>query len=97
MGDMSLVGPRPTLPYQVERYDDRQRRRLAIKPGLTGLAQVRGRRRLTWAQRIEYDLEYVEAQSPFLDLKILFLTLITLLRPGGGDGHPADDPLAVRL
>lgn len=97
VGDMSLVGPRPTLPYQVERYDDRQRRRLAIKPGLTGLAQVLGRRSLTWAQRIECDLTYMEAQSPYLDLKILLLTLIAVLRPGGGEGHPADDPLAVRL
>jgi len=94
-GDMSVVGPRPTLVYQVERYDDRQRGRLAIKPGLTGLAQVRGRNTTTWAERIEADLEYVERQSPWLDIGILLRSVLVVLRGGGVEGHPTDDPIAA--
>lgn len=93
-GEMSIVGPRPTLPYQVERYDDRQRLRLAVRPGLTGLAQIRGRNRLAWSDRIELDLEYVERQSPWLDLKVLALSVVAVLRGSGVEGHPTDDPLA---
>jgi lipopolysaccharide/colanic/teichoic acid biosynthesis glycosyltransferase len=70
-GEMSMVGPRPTLAYQVERYNERQRRRLDVKPGITGWAQVNGRARLPWADRIELDVWYVEHQSLWLDLKIL--------------------------
>ena len=70
-GDMSMIGPRPTLRYQVERYDERQRRRLDVKPGITGWAQVHGRAALPWAERIELDVWYVEHRSPLLDLKIL--------------------------
>jgi lipopolysaccharide/colanic/teichoic acid biosynthesis glycosyltransferase len=77
-GDMSLVGPRPTLAYQVERYTPRQRRRLEVKPGITGLAQVNGRARLPWADRIELDVWYVEHRSPWLDLKILARTPLAL-------------------
>jgi lipopolysaccharide/colanic/teichoic acid biosynthesis glycosyltransferase len=73
-GDMSLVGPRPTLAYQVEQYTPRQRLRLEAKPGITGWAQVQGRARLQWADRIELDLWYVENRSVWLDLKILALT-----------------------
>ena len=73
-GDMSLVGPRPTLAYQVERYTPRQRRRLEVKPGITGWAQVNGRARLPWDDRIELDVWYVEHRSPWLDLKILART-----------------------
>jgi lipopolysaccharide/colanic/teichoic acid biosynthesis glycosyltransferase len=73
-GDMSLVGPRPTLAYQVERYTPRQRRRLEVKPGITGWAQVHGRARLPWNERIELDVWYVEHRSPWLDLKILART-----------------------
>ena len=73
-GDMSLVGPRPTLAYQVERYTPRQRRRLEVKPGITGWAQVHGRTRLPWDERIELDVWYVEHRSPWLDLKILART-----------------------
>ena len=73
-GDMSLVGPRPTLAYQVEQYTPRQRRRLEAKPGITGWAQVQGRARLRWAERIELDLWYVENRSVWLDLKILART-----------------------
>lgn len=94
-GDMSLVGPRPALPYQVERYDQRQLRRLAVRPGVTGLAQVRGRNGLTWAERIEHDLEYVERQSLLLDFKILAVTVIAAVRGSGVQGHPVDDPIAA--
>jgi lipopolysaccharide/colanic/teichoic acid biosynthesis glycosyltransferase len=94
-GDMSLVGPRPALPYQVGRYDQRQRQRLAALPGLTGLAQVRGRNRLTWAERIELDLEYVAYQSLWLDSKILIWTLGAVLGGSGVEGHPVDDPIAA--
>jgi lipopolysaccharide/colanic/teichoic acid biosynthesis glycosyltransferase len=73
-GDMSLVGPRPTLAYQVERYTPRQRRRLEVKPGITGWAQIHGRARLPWDERIELDVWYVEHRSPWLDLKILART-----------------------
>ena len=79
-GDMSLVGPRPTLRYQVERYDERQRRRLDVKPGLTGWAQVNGRAALPWDERIELDLWYVDHRSPWLDLKILARTPLALFR-----------------
>jgi lipopolysaccharide/colanic/teichoic acid biosynthesis glycosyltransferase len=73
-GEMSLVGPRPTLAYQVERYTPRQRRRLDVKPGITGWAQVHGRAALPWDERIELDVWYVENRSPWLDLKILAKT-----------------------
>jgi lipopolysaccharide/colanic/teichoic acid biosynthesis glycosyltransferase len=79
-GDMSIVGPRPTLRYQVERYDARQRRRLEVKPGITGWAQVNGRASLPWPERIELDVWYVEHRSPLLDLKILALTPLALFR-----------------
>jgi len=77
-GDMSVVGPRPTLRYQVERYDERQRRRLEVKPGITGWAQVHGRASLPWAERIELDVWYVEHRSPWLDLRILAKTPFAL-------------------
>jgi lipopolysaccharide/colanic/teichoic acid biosynthesis glycosyltransferase len=78
-GDMSLIGPRPTLRYQVEAYDERQRRRLDVKPGITGWAQIHGRTKLPWAERIELDLWYVEHHSPLVDLKILLRTPLALL------------------
>lgn len=93
-GEMSIVGPRPTLQYQVDRYDERQRGRLAVRPGLTGLAQVNGRNALTWRERIEYDLEYVRTQSPLLDLRLVLATIKPLLTGEGAEGHPTDDPLA---
>ena len=77
-GDMSLVGPRPTLAYQVERYTPHQRRRLEVKPGITGWAQIHGRARLPWDERIELDVWYVEHRSPWLDLKILARTPLAL-------------------
>jgi lipopolysaccharide/colanic/teichoic acid biosynthesis glycosyltransferase len=79
-GDMSLVGPRPTLRYQVERYSERQRRRLEVKPGITGWAQVNGRASLPWDERIELDVWYVEHRSPLLDLRILGRTPSALFR-----------------
>src|SRR5947207_191527 len=79
-GDMSLIGPRPTLRYQVDRYSDHQRRRLDVKPGLTGWAQVNGRAALPWAERIELDVWYVEHRSPAVDLEILARTPLALLR-----------------
>ena len=79
-GDMSLVGPRPTLPYQVERYNEFQRRRLEAKPGITGWAQIHGDRSLNWPERIELDVWYVDNWSLALDIRILFITPLALLR-----------------
>ena len=79
-GDMSVIGPRPTLRYQVDRYTERQRRRLDVKPGLTGWAQVHGRAALPWPERIELDVWYVEHRSPRVDLAILARTPLALLR-----------------
>ncbi|HET7353010.1 MAG TPA: sugar transferase [Gaiellaceae bacterium] len=77
-GEMSVIGPRPTLRYQVEQYDQRQRHRLDVKPGITGWAQVNGRAKLPWAERIELDVWYVEHRSPLLDLRILARTPFAL-------------------
>jgi lipopolysaccharide/colanic/teichoic acid biosynthesis glycosyltransferase len=77
-GEMSLIGPRPTLRYQVARYTARQSRRLEVKPGITGWAQVHGRAALPWNERIELDIWYVENRSSWLDLKILAKTPVAL-------------------
>ncbi len=82
-GEMSLIGPRPTLPVQVAQYSERQRGRLAIKPGITGWAQVNGRASLPWPERIELDLYYVEHRSLALDVRILWRTVAMVL---GGAG-----------
>jgi lipopolysaccharide/colanic/teichoic acid biosynthesis glycosyltransferase len=82
-GDMSLIGPRPTLPVQVAQYTERQRGRLALKPGITGWAQVNGRASLPWSERIELDLYYIEHRSMALDARILWRTLAMVL---GGSG-----------
>jgi lipopolysaccharide/colanic/teichoic acid biosynthesis glycosyltransferase len=87
-GEMSIVGPRPTLPSQVEQYTERQRRRLAVAPGITGWAQIHGRAALGWPERIELDIYYVEHRSLALDLKILVRTVGTLT---GGDGLYHED------
>ena len=79
-GEMSVIGPRPTLRYQVEQYDERQRHRLDVKPGITGWAQVNGRAALPWADRIELDVWYVEHRTPLLDLRILARTPAALFR-----------------
>jgi lipopolysaccharide/colanic/teichoic acid biosynthesis glycosyltransferase len=98
-GEMSLVGPRPTLPHQVEQYDARQRGRLAVRPGITGWAQVNGRTALPWDERIELDLWYIDHRSARLDARILWRTLLMVVgghglykgetggwRPGSGAG-----------
>ncbi|HUB04710.1 MAG TPA: sugar transferase [Solirubrobacteraceae bacterium] len=82
-GEMSIVGPRPTLAVQVEQYTERQRGRLAVKPGITGWAQVNGRASLPWPERIELDLWYVEHRSLALDLRILARTVRMVF---GGEG-----------
>jgi lipopolysaccharide/colanic/teichoic acid biosynthesis glycosyltransferase len=78
-GEMSVVGPRPTLRYQVDRYTERQRKRLEVRPGLTGWAQIHGRATLPWDDRIELDVWYVEHRSPRVDLAILLRTPLALL------------------
>jgi lipopolysaccharide/colanic/teichoic acid biosynthesis glycosyltransferase/predicted ATP-grasp superfamily ATP-dependent carboligase len=95
-GDMSLIGPRPTVPEQVEHYTSRQRRRLAIRPGLTGWAQVNGRNSISWPERIELDLWYIEHRSVPLDMKILLRTGARLVKPEdviGKDGINPDFPV----
>jgi lipopolysaccharide/colanic/teichoic acid biosynthesis glycosyltransferase len=93
-GEMSIVGPRPTLPVQVEQYTERQRGRLAVKPGITGWAQINGRASLPWHERIELDLWYVEHRSLALELKILARTVQMVLSGRGlykgesGGWHP---------
>ena len=82
-GTMSLVGPRPTLPYQVEHYTPEQRRRLSVRPGVTGWAQVNGRNDLSWTEKIRFDLEYVDHFSLLFDLKILFKTVAVVFRKEG--------------
>ena len=97
-GEMSIVGPRPTLRYQVDQYTPFQRRRLEAKPGITGWAQIRGRNSLRWPERIELDVWYVEHQSLRLDLLILLRTVPMILKPSGvynearGDWGEAVDP-----
>jgi lipopolysaccharide/colanic/teichoic acid biosynthesis glycosyltransferase len=82
-GEMAIVGPRPTLPAQVELYTARQRRRLEVKPGLTGWAQVNGRAGISWEERIELDVWYVDHRSPALDLRIVARTVRLLLTGHG--------------
>lgn len=82
-GEMSLVGTRPLLPEYLPLYSDFQKRRHEVKPGITGLAQVKGRNLLTWQERFNLDIYYVDNQSFFLDLYILWLTFIRLINPKG--------------
>jgi lipopolysaccharide/colanic/teichoic acid biosynthesis glycosyltransferase len=92
-GEMSVIGPRPTLHYQVEQYGPRQRRRLEVKPGITGWAQVHGRASLPWEERIELDVWYVEHRSSWLDVKILAKTPLALFSgtyKGATGGWKAD-------
>jgi len=98
-GEMSLIGPRPTLPEQVRRYSPHQRRRLEVRPGLTGWAQVNGRNAIPWPERIELDVWYVDHRGPALDLRILWRTVGLLVRPQGiygqggvNQGFPAPEP-----
>jgi len=82
-GDMSIVGPRPTVPSQIAHYDDVQRRRLLARPGMTGLAQIRGRAAIPWSERIAIDVEYVDGWSMRLDLRIIADTVRVVLRGEG--------------
>jgi undecaprenyl phosphate N,N'-diacetylbacillosamine 1-phosphate transferase len=82
-GDMSLVGPRPLLVQYLQHYSDHQRKRHNAKPGITGWAQVNGRNAISWQQKFDYDVWYVEHQSFWLDLKILFLTIIKVFKAEG--------------
>lgn len=82
-GDMSVVGPRPPIPYEVRDYDVRHRKRLDMKPGITGLWQVSGRNRLTFEEMVNIDVYYIENWSFWQDLKIIFMTLPAIFR---GDG-----------
>jgi len=82
-GDMSLVGPRPLLMEYLGRYTAEQARRHEVKPGITGLAQINGRNAITWEQRFAFDVEYVEKSSLWLDLRILFLTVIKVMKREG--------------
>ena len=90
-GEMAIVGPRATLPAQAELYTDRQRRRLALKPGVTGWSQTHGRAGIPWEERIDQDVWYVEHRSIGLDLKIIALTPLVLAR---GTGFDAPDAFA---
>ena len=82
-GEMAIVGPRPTVASQVVDYSPRQLGRLAVRPGITGLAQVSGRASLPWADRIEIDLHYIATRSPRADLQILLRTALTVFGGGG--------------
>lgn len=94
-GEMSVIGPRPVLPSHYPRYTDYQKRRLLMKPGVTGLAQVNGRNTLKWSQRIEYDVWYIEHYSLWLDIKILLKTIKVVLSREGivmdRNPHEVDD------
>jgi lipopolysaccharide/colanic/teichoic acid biosynthesis glycosyltransferase len=83
LGEMSLVGPRPALPEEAARYADHVRRRLVVKPGLTGMWQVNGRSNLSWEETVRLDLRYVENWSLALDLQILWKTLSVIFRGAG--------------
>ena len=74
-GDMSLIGPRPLLVEYLERYNDEQKRRHEVRPGITGWAQVNGRNAISWEEKFKYDVEYVDKLNFFLDMKIVFLTI----------------------
>lgn len=82
-GDMSIVGPRPLLVKYLPRYNERQRRRHQVRPGLTGWAQVNGRNAISWEQKFEYDVEYVERESFWFDIKILLMTVGKVLHRSG--------------
>jgi lipopolysaccharide/colanic/teichoic acid biosynthesis glycosyltransferase len=91
-GDMSLIGPRPTVPEQADRYTERQRGRLAVRPGLTGWAQVNGRNSIGWPERIELDLWYIENRSARLDARILARTFRMVINGSGVVGVGGINP-----
>src|SRR5690554_6223876 len=80
LGTMSIIGPRPTLPYQVVKYNDYQKQRLLVRPGVTGLAQVNGRNNLTWNEKIDFDIKYINKLTLFNDIKIFLKTFLVVLK-----------------
>lgn len=94
-GTMSIVGPRPSMLYQAKRYNEEQQKRLMVKPGITGWAQVNGRNNISWPKKIELDVWYVNRMSFALDMKIIFMTFATLVKPNTiyADAEP-DDPIS---
>lgn len=92
-GDMSLVGPRPTLPDQVAEYDASQYRRLEVRPGITGWAQVNGRNSISWTERIKLDVWYIDHWTPWLDIRILLMTIGQVLRQRGVEDTPPPDAI----
>jgi len=92
-GYMSLVGPRPTLPEQVAAYDVSQRRRLEVRPGITGWAQVNGRNSISWTERIKLDVWYIDHWTPWLDVRILLMTIGQVLRQRGVEDVPPPDAI----
>jgi len=94
LGHMSIIGPRPTLPDQVERYDDFQRQRLWVRPGCSGLAQINGNIAISWPERIKWDVYYVHHMSPWLDLQILFRTPMVILLGEARFTRRLDDALS---
>lgn len=91
-GEMSIIGPRPTLIEQVEHYSTHEMKRLSVRPGITGWAQIHGRNSIDWPERIELDIEYVEHASMHLDAQILFRTPLTLLSGKGTYGSKGINP-----
>ena len=92
-GEMSLVGPRPTFSYQVEKYNDFQKKRLLARPGITNLVLIKGRNLLSWEERIKYDVWYIEHWSFWLDIKILLITPFVVLSGKGVYGEKGvNDP-----
>ena len=94
MGDMSLVGPRPLLPKYLPLYNDRQKRRHLVRPGITGWAQVNGRNAISWAQKFEFDIWYVDNLSFLIDVKIIWITIIKVFKREGinAAGSPTISP-----
>lgn len=92
-GDMSIVGPRPLLPFYLDLYNDFQKRRNEVKPGITGWAQVNGRNTITWEKKFEYDVWYVDHLSFLLDVKIFFLTILKVFKFEGisQEGHATSE------
>lgn len=89
-GTMSFIGPRPPLPYQVENYSEEQKRRFLERPGVTGLAQVNGRNDITWTEKIQWDLKYIDNFSLWLDVKIFFKTIVVVFKKENIDFNKED-------
>jgi undecaprenyl phosphate N,N'-diacetylbacillosamine 1-phosphate transferase len=96
-GEMSVIGPRPALPYQIDNYDERQKNRLMVKPGITGWSQVKGRSSLTWPERIEQDLWYIDNWSLWLDLKIILMTVKVVFERENLYKPPGYDPISGEM